>query len=839
VQRLFRYCLTFTLLIALHLLVQAECDSTFLGNDINVCEGQTVILNAGEGFVSYHWSNGSTGQSIEVNESGLYWCTVEYVDSVNLVINGDFSEGNGGFQSDYTYNPTSVYSEGTYAITNNPTAVHPDFASCSDHTSGTGKMMVVNGAPYPDQNVWFQSLPVTPNTDYHYSGWFTSVHPTNPAVLQLSINGESIQEINLSNATCLWQNFYNVWNSGSNTTVELQIVNQNIVMSGNDFAIDDIHLFEACILTDTVQVIFYPKPVINLGQDTTFCQGDSLILFAGNYPSYVWQNGSEAPWLIVTESGQYWVSVLNNYGCSASDTINIEVLPLPEIELGNDTTLCEGESLTLVPGNGFSNYLWQDNSTQPTYSVSAAGTYWVTVSNESNCSVTDTIHILFDAWPEIDLGDDISICEGESLTLSPGPGFLSYHWQDNSTDTSYTVDETGLYWVTVTNQCAENSDSIYVTVNPLPQPDLGADTVICNGTVLTLQTTSLYTEYLWQDNSILPFFDVSSTGFYSIEVTNNFGCSNSDEVFVDVSSPEVELGADLQECEGDTVVFDAGPGFQSYNWQDGYNGQFYTATKSGTYSVLVSDQHNCTAEDAVKVVYLQKPLAELGPDLKVCAGDTLILTAPLGAYIYYWNGEPGEQNFYVTKSGNYNLSVVNACDSVSDEININIETINPVNLGEDIIAYPGETVLLDAGQGYTSYLWQDGSQNQQIEITDNNAGIYSVDVFKGPCKSSDTVNVEFFEVWVPAIITPNGDGINDVFHPDPGKWQGIRENHMLIFNRWGEKVWESTHFEDGWDGKRDGKVVADGTYFWILDVTYSDQNIHKILKGNLTVLGGY
>ena len=492
VNNIFRIGFSVSLLLLIPRIILAECDSTFLGNDLFVCEGESVILDAGDGYFSYLWSNGSTGQTITVSEAGTFWCTVTYVDSANNVINGNFSLGNYGFGSDYNYNPTSVYSEGTYAITTNPLLVHPDFANCGDHTSGNGQMMVVNGAPYPNQNVWFETLPVNPNTDYHYSGWFMSVHPDNPAVLELSINGTPIQEVNLSGSTCNWQNFYNIWNSGSNTSISLQIVNQNTIMSGNDFAIDDINLFEACIITDSISVTFVPDPEVNLGPDTTFCDGDSLMLIAGFFQTITWQDGSNYPYLYVTESGEYWVSVANEYGCTNSDTVLITVTPLPDITLGNDTTLCEGETLILIPGNGYSSYLWQDNSTSSTFVVTGPGTYWVTVSNDEACAVTDTIHVTYDSYPQIELGEDISACEGEPVVLTPGSGFLSYLWQDGSTGPNYTVLQNGLFWVTVSNQCEEATDSVYVTFNPIPEPYLGEDTVICEGEMISLQTSGLF-----------------------------------------------------------------------------------------------------------------------------------------------------------------------------------------------------------------------------------------------------------------------------------------------------------------------------------------------------------
>ncbi|MEZ5147865.1 MAG: hypothetical protein R2759_12575 [Bacteroidales bacterium] len=261
------------------LFAKSQCDSTFLGNDLFLCKGQAIILDAGEGYLSYQWNTGSTGQYITVSDTGTYWCTVELVDSTNQVINGNFNLGNYGFQSDYNYNPSSVYIEGTYAVTTSPTFVHPDFAGCTDHTSGSGNMMVVNGASIANQNVWFESIPVEPNTDYHYSGWFTSVHPSNPAVLQLSINGTPIQEINLESATCIWQNFYSVWNSGANNFIELQIVNQNTAFSGNDFAIDDINLFQVCILTDSLHVSFAPPPTPTLATTPPFAMA-TVYLFS-------------------------------------------------------------------------------------------------------------------------------------------------------------------------------------------------------------------------------------------------------------------------------------------------------------------------------------------------------------------------------------------------------------------------------------------------------------------------------------------------------------------------------------------------------------------------------
>ena len=109
-------------------------------------------------------------------------------------------------------------------------------------------------------------------------------------------------------------------------------------------------------------------------------------------------------------------------------------------------------------------------------------------------------------------------------------------------------------------------------------------------------------------------------------------------------------------------------------------------------------------------------------------------------------------------------------------------------------------------------------------------------VFDGSAYTLYNIIIEIFEVDVPNVITPNGDGMNDKFRPGEG-WSGINQHNIMVFNRWGEKVWESSDFVSGWDGKQGGKFVADGTYYWVLEVFYGTNNVKKTYKGSLTVLG--
>ncbi len=417
----------------------SQCDTLFLGNDTTLCVGQSVILNAGADYDSYLWNTGSVEQSIIVTEPGDYWCEVETIDSTNLVINGDFSGGYFGFFSDYVIGSGGTWgilsNEGTFAITTNSNLVHTNFSNCTDHTTGNGNLMVVNGAAVLGQNVWYEDIPVTPNTTYHFSGWLTSVHPENPAILDISFNNETLEQVVLTNVTCYWYNFFGVWNSGETGTAGFNIVNQNTIESGNDFAIDDLSLYKVCNLSDTIVVSFEAEINIDIGPDTVICLGESLILNVdSSFVDYIWQDGSPGPTYEVTLPGTYWVTVTNDIGCVAGDTILVEFTYVPEISLGNDTTICEGDSLVLSPGSNFDFYEWQNGSSDQTFVAMEEGLYWVIVMLDG-CEKIDSLYLSIDGSTiAVDLGNDTTICKEDYITLGTSSGSYSYYlWSTGDT----------------------------------------------------------------------------------------------------------------------------------------------------------------------------------------------------------------------------------------------------------------------------------------------------------------------------------------------------------------------------------------------------------------------
>lgn len=188
---------------------------------------------------------------------------------INLVPNGDFELGNTQFGSDYTYSPSANTTESQYTVRTNPYPWNPNFISTGDHTTGTGSLFVGNGAPV-DQRVWFSSgISVTPHTNYYFEAFAINVdaptyepgtHPEAFAVLSFYANG-SLLGTRTTSTLGVWQGLSTHWNSGTATTVDLEIRNSNFAVLGNDFGIDDISLSTASTVQNAV-----PEPsTLSLG----------------------------------------------------------------------------------------------------------------------------------------------------------------------------------------------------------------------------------------------------------------------------------------------------------------------------------------------------------------------------------------------------------------------------------------------------------------------------------------------------------------------------------------------------------------------------------------------
>ncbi|MBO6050725.1 MAG: VCBS repeat-containing protein, partial [Bacteroidales bacterium] len=247
--------------------------------DTVIIEGSSVTLWASGADILY-WMDGNdsiiaSGNALMVTpeSSTVYYLNGQNYSAAldeNVVSNGDFELGNAGFSSAYNYS-TNLWPAGNYYIGPNARNYHTGFYNWPDHTTGMGNYMIINGAESPNTNVWTQTVSVSPNTNYAFSVWVCSVGgnpqiPTEVARLQFSVNGVQVGDVfTAPDSYGQWGHYYEVWNSGEQTSAIITILNQNTAGGGNDFGIDDISFtpLTECSVTDTIHVFVtgYPDNV--------------------------------------------------------------------------------------------------------------------------------------------------------------------------------------------------------------------------------------------------------------------------------------------------------------------------------------------------------------------------------------------------------------------------------------------------------------------------------------------------------------------------------------------------------------------------------------------------
>ena len=521
-----------TTLVACAIPLGARCqcvDDFSLGNDTTLCAGATFLLNAGGGYQSYLWEDGSTTQTHMAGDAGTYMCTVtDFGTSGELVVNGNFNAGATGFTSDYVPGTGGTYgllsNAGTYATSTSPQLTHVNFASFGDHTTGFGNMLVVNGAQFPGQNIWCETVAVTPNTDYAFSAWLASAVSESPAQLVFTINGITIGDPLMAPfPTGQWLNFYSIWNSGASTSATICITNQNNLDSGNDFALDDISFAPFCTYTDDIVITVQDYPQPDLGADIHTCAGTVVLLDATTVDadSYSWQDGTTATTLSPVGIGIYWVDVTEN-GCTARDSVEVIFNVQPTVDLGEDQEHCEGEVVVLNAFFANATYLWQDGTSASTMTVINSGTCSVTVDVEG-CTASDTVAFVFHPLPVVDLGPDTTICADTSLTMNvarPGGGYI---WENGATTAQRTLVESGLYWVEVSENGCTTTDSLDLGRIPLPFVELGPDFLLCIGSKAVLDATGAGYTYAWNTGDTTSELEITEEGLYHILVTSLCG----------------------------------------------------------------------------------------------------------------------------------------------------------------------------------------------------------------------------------------------------------------------------------------------------------------------------
>ncbi|MCL4103839.1 UNVERIFIED_CONTAM: hypothetical protein GTU68_029156 [Idotea baltica] len=603
--------------------------------------------------------------------------------------------------------------------------------------------------------------------------------------------------------------------------------------------------------TDTVWKNIYvnPLPTAFAGNDTMVCDGSTFMIGDStlSYHTYSWSPAAGLsdptianPLVTINGNATYIVTITDDItGCVAMDTIDISILPNPGVSLPADTVVCQGQTYTVVPITANTTALqWNNNSNGPTLDVTTAGWVWLIGSNACGAD-TDSMYVDFIPSVSVDLGMDQTACVGDIVTLSPTvSGATSLLWSDGSTGATLDVTTTGWVWLIASNSCSADTDSVYIDFITPPTIDLGADQTVCEGVSATINaiTTGGVGTIQWNDNSSGPSLTVNTTGWAWAIVTNVCG-SDTDSVYVDVLPvPTVDLGPDQQGCAGDVITLNPVIANATLDqWSDNSTGTSLGVTQSGTYWVEVSNPQCGTVRDSVEITFLDPPTIALPVDTGICEGQSLLLTPVVtGTAAITWQDGSQANTFNVTQAGTYWAIASNSCGSDTDSVVVGISPPAIVTLGPDTTICDDDTLVLDPGNGFVHYFWQDGSGQPTYAVTQ--AGGYTVLVTDvNGCQGQAQIQIWTENclrgLYVPNAFTPNNDQLNDVFQAVEN---GFTLQDLKVWDRWGKLIYQAYSVNDPWDGLFKGQPVQEGVYVWVIE--YLDyQGNRQIARGTVTL----
>ncbi len=741
-----------------------------------ICLNQSSTLTANavnpqSGVGGYAWSNLDNNQSTVVspNSAGSYVYTVTITDGLGCTATAS-----------YTLNVNSL--PNASATSNSPVCV-----------GQTLNLNATGGVSYswtgPNSFGDNTNNPSISNVNTAHAGTYTVTvtdanNCTNAASVNIVVNSLPNATSTNNSPICVGNtlslnatggNSYQ-WTGPNGFTDNIQnpsISNVTLVNAGTyTVTVTDAN---SCSTTTTTDVVINNNLSFTASYNSPVCVGGTLNLYSTPGASYQWVGPSsftdnvENPSInnvTTAHAGTYTVTVTNAQGCTGSSSVTVVVNPAVTVNLGNDQTLCNSQTITLDAGNPGATYAWSDGSTNQTITVNSAGTYTVTVSNGCSTSSDDVvINYLSTPTASISPTGSIDICSGQSVTLTASGGD-NYQWSDNSTSTSITVNNAGNYTVTVSNQCGSSTASVTVNISgTAPTVSISPNTnlILCPGQTIQL-TASGANNYNWNTNETTNSITVSSGGTYTVVGTNNCGSSSAQVIVQQVPDPQV--------------------------------------TYSGLDTVFICPGQSTT--------------------LQVSSNDNIA-----------WNDGTASNNIVVSIPGTYYAVASNACGT--DTVFIVVQTSQPqvsFTASPPNGPSPLEVATSNTSNNALTYQWDmgDGNSYQSNEPTHTytSPGVYTIMLI-----GTDTygcTDTAYFQITVdsciatntqfPNTFSPNADGINDLFEVQNNC---IQNGKLVIYNRWGFEIFTTAGNIVQWNGTTNSSNEAvPGVYFYVLE--YDDFN---------------
>ncbi len=783
---------------------QSESLNVTISGALEICaDNGSTVLDAGAGFNSYSWSDGSEGQQITVSEGGFYAVTVtnttgctgevsvEVTELAPVVaeITGDLQVCEGGSTllglSEMYQN--YFWSDGSTGSTYEATAGEVvevevvDFNGCVGTTQVTitnyaAESLLISG---PDEICEGGTIELTATGGFSSYLWSTGEVTQNIivdevgyyAVLGITSNGCEVYspelevtlqptEITITGDTTFCE--------GSSVVLSVTAGFDTYEWSdgsmGNDQSFDQGGLLTVtatsstgCTAQSSVTLVSYALPEVSIVGSTSFCPGGAAELSSdGVFEDYVWTDMSTSANLTVTVAGNYGLTVTDVNGCEGSDEVTVEEQTELNPVISGDLSYCEGGNTTLGVGSGYMSYSWSNGSDGPTAQIDSPGPVTVFVTDAFGCSGETSVDVLENANPTITITGETYFCSGDTATVSVEDLYATYQWSTGSTGSTASVSTAGIISLLVTdsNGC-EGGDDFEVTEAPLPAPGITGDFSYCPGQSTTISGESGFVSYSWTGGATTESLAVDTVGVYELVVVDANGCMGSNSVNVIESvtqAPQITGVTDF--CPGESTTLTVSNSFVSYSWSTGAETAQIQTDEGNTYSVVATDGNGCETTASVTTTIFSVTDPQITGPSAFCAGDMVTLDAGSGYAGYAWSTTAATQQIIVSSGADYEVTVTdgNGCETTgSYEVTEN--ALPEVNIGGSTSYCIGGFTTLNAGGTYAGYMWSEGSTSQSIDVSI--AGTFSLTVTDANgCEGIGSVAVTEDTELTPVISGP-------------------------------------------------------------------------------------
>jgi hypothetical protein len=707
------------------------------GGPVTLCAGDSIILDAGAGYASYRWSTGDTTRCITVRNAGAYTVLVGDGNgcggsslpvrvtlnaapepSITLIGGARFCHGDSvlldagtGYRS-YRWSTgaltrrIAVREEGRYSVAVSDSNGCDHVAQPVDITLYPSPIMEIAGNRTTCVNMilTYQAID-SGSTSYTWSAAGGSI-----------LSGAGTRRITVQ------------WTAPGSCSLRLSITSA-----------------DGCVRDTTIGVVVGSSvtPTIVAQGKTTFCSGDSVRLDAGSdHEQYRWSTGDTTHAIVIRSSGEYTVTATDSNGCTGTSLpLRVTVNAAPDVSIIGPGSACPNRDVSFsVPDRSGNVYDWTSNRGTL---ISGGGTHavlirWsdvgpdmvrVRVTSAGGCARDTSLIVLINTslMPTIVPDHPPSLCEGDSIVLSAGGGYASYHWSTGDTTRTITVRSGGNFSVRVTdaNGCGGTSQPVAVVVNPLPEASITGPKTICLNTDAAFAVANgPGNTYLWAagrgtirsgngSDRIIVRWDREGLDTVRVTIMTATGCRRDTMLSVAVNaSLQVVIAPDRPPsiCEGESLSLDMEAGYASYEWRR--NGTMIgtssrvIARLAGDYEVTVIDSAGCTGMASITVMVHPLPQPTVAGPREMCEGDSVTLTATSGFASYLWVGTGATSRMIVARvGGTYMVQVTdsNGCTNTSPP---HLLTVHP-RPAAPVIVRSGDTLTAHHPSAF-SYQWLRG-----------------------------------------------------------------------------------------------------------------------------------